>query len=157
MDKPTCSKRKYTFKVIVEIENGGWPESDKWPYLPKSDAEVREGVRSGILSYEYGDVWGFKNVKVEEMPTDILNTAMKDVKVGTIEEEQVHEKYECFDCKYTFAVKMYKQDYIKMIDKRLYPFCPHCGKFIEGSKPLNYKPDEQIKYYEPLSLSWHHI
>jgi hypothetical protein len=84
MDKPTCSKRKYTFKVTVEIENG---DRNEWPYLPRSDEDVKEGVEVGILSYEYGDVWGFQNVKVEDMPLDILNTSMVDVKSERIEEE----------------------------------------------------------------------
>jgi hypothetical protein len=166
MDKPTCSKRKYTFLVTVEIENGGWPEADGWPYLPKSDQAVKDGVRDGILMYEYGDVWGFKNVSVKDAPIDILNTPMKDIKAGVIEDpweeyplcvEVVFEIYGCSQCGYDFAVEMPRDDYKKMIDKRLNPFCPNCGMFIEGSEFLNERPDESIKCYKPLSLSWHHI
>lgn len=84
MNEPTCSKRKYVFKVTVEIDDndGKWG----WPYLPKSDNEVKELVHDGIKFIEYGDVWLFKKVTVEEMPMDILNTPTIDIKTGMIGE-----------------------------------------------------------------------
>lgn len=79
MEKEICSKRKYTFLVIVEVE--------EWPCLPHSAQAIKDGIRDGILMYGYDDTWGFKNVVVQDAPIDILNTPTVDIKTGVKESD----------------------------------------------------------------------